>query len=404
MLSDVKVLEISAPTTMLAGQIFGDLGADVVTVEPPAGAAGRRLPPFVDDRPGLEQSLTWHALNRNKRGVTLDVASDDGRAILEEILPRFDVVIEDVSGGSALDGLTLPPDLIACQISAFSRTGPKARYLATDPVLMAAGGAPSLAGPLDRPPLFFPVPQAIFEAGAEAAVAALGGLIARDRLGGGQIVELQARIATMPAALARLVSAQPGQKGSHRVETPPVGKMPVVPWIYACSDGYASVTVSFAPAFVAMTERITEWLVSEGALAEKIASADLMKLAHRAARGEDCAAPIQRLLDALIATCATKTKQEISDIASAYRFIAAPAMTMADIAAFDHYKARGLFATQHVNGRPVEAPARFAQYSDFQIEIARPAPALSQHTVEILTQQAGLSLEEIKALFAQGIV
>ena len=77
---------------------------------------------------------------------------------------------------------------------------------------------------------------------------------------------------------------------------------------------------------------------------------------------------------------------------------------MADIAAFDHYKARGLFATQHVNGRPVEAPARFAQYSDFQIEIARPAPALSQHTVEILTQQAGLSLEEIKALFAQGIV
>ncbi len=74
MLDDVRVLEVSAPETMLAGRILADLGADVVVVEPPAGSPGRRLAPFLDDKPGIERSLTWHALNYNKRGITLDLS------------------------------------------------------------------------------------------------------------------------------------------------------------------------------------------------------------------------------------------------------------------------------------------------------------------------------------------
>ena len=79
MLHDVRVIELSSPGTMLAGRILADLGADVIVVEPPAGAAGRRLAPFQSDTPGMERSLTWHALNRNKRAITLDLASPDGR-------------------------------------------------------------------------------------------------------------------------------------------------------------------------------------------------------------------------------------------------------------------------------------------------------------------------------------
>ena len=75
MLDDVRVLEISAPETMQAGRILAALGADVVVVEPLAGSAGRRMAPFLDEIPGLERSLTWHALNRNKRGITLDLHS-----------------------------------------------------------------------------------------------------------------------------------------------------------------------------------------------------------------------------------------------------------------------------------------------------------------------------------------
>src|SRR5713101_3390586 len=105
MLHDVRVLEISAPETMLAGRILADLGADVVTIEPPAGAPGRRIEPFLDDVPGLERSLTWHAMNRNKRGITLNLNSPDGRALLATLARNFDAILEtaESGGGAPLD-------------------------------------------------------------------------------------------------------------------------------------------------------------------------------------------------------------------------------------------------------------------------------------------------------------
>ncbi|MFX9058285.1 CoA transferase, partial [Acinetobacter baumannii] len=77
---------------MLAGQILGDLGAEVVTIEPPAGGAGRRIEPFLDGVPGLERSMTWLGLNRNKKAVTLDLDSHDGREIFRSLAERADIV------------------------------------------------------------------------------------------------------------------------------------------------------------------------------------------------------------------------------------------------------------------------------------------------------------------------
>src|ERR1700691_6499291 len=172
MLDDVRVLEVSAPETMLAGRILADLGADVVVVEPAAGSPGRRLAPFLDDKPGLERSLTWQALNYNKRGITLELSTPDGKALMRDLATKFDVVIEtaDEGGRSVLDTIELLPRVIRCTIAPFSRTGPKSGYAATDFTVMAASGAPAMTGDLDRPPLFFPVPQAMMEAGADAAI------------------------------------------------------------------------------------------------------------------------------------------------------------------------------------------------------------------------------------------
>lgn len=404
MLADIRVLELSAPPTMLAGQILGDLGADVITLEPPAGAAGRRLAPYIDGRPGLERSLTWHALNRNKRGITLDAKTPDGRAILAELIQRVDIVIEAVQGADSLMALDRPAKLIVCDVTAFSRAGPKAAYHATDPVLVAAGGSPAMAGPPGRAPIFFPAPQAIMEAGAEAAVASLAALAARDRDGQGQRVELQARIATMPATLGRLVSARSGGPHGRRMEPPRLGAMPAIPGIYECRDGHAVVTVVFSPAFVGLTQRIAEWLVEEGFLPADIAALDFMATARAVMAGEAPAAPIERFIDALIAGCKARTKAEITEASKRHRFMAAPVMTMADIASFEHYRERGLFAPQDVGGRTVDAPARFAQFSNYEIAVRRPAPALSEHTLEVLTELAGLSSTEVQALFAQGVV
>ena len=114
---------------------------------------------------------------------------------MRDLATKFDVVIEAAGARrtSPLDSIEFAPRTIRCTIAPFVRTGPKSEYAATDFTVMAASGAPAMTGDLDRPPLFFPVPQAMMEAGADAAIAALAGLIARDRDGaraaGGSIGE-----------------------------------------------------------------------------------------------------------------------------------------------------------------------------------------------------------------------
>src|SRR6516165_12314335 len=106
MLDDIRVLEISSPETMLAGSNLAALGADVIVIEPPSGAAGRRLEPFLDDLPGIERSLTWHALNRNKRALTLDLESIDGEQLFARLADKFDVAIDSLDsrvGAAPLD-------------------------------------------------------------------------------------------------------------------------------------------------------------------------------------------------------------------------------------------------------------------------------------------------------------
>src|SRR5579863_8257687 len=125
MLNDIRVLEISAPETMQAGCVLAALGADVVVVEPLDGSAGRRMEPFLDEIPGLERSLTWHALNRNKRAITLDMHSADSRVLLAGLLAKFDVAFDSATNGVApLDHLAIPETLVRIRIAPFGNRGP----------------------------------------------------------------------------------------------------------------------------------------------------------------------------------------------------------------------------------------------------------------------------------------
>ena len=82
MLSPYTVLDLTDERGELAGMLLGDMGADVIKVEPPNGSTSRRMPPFLDDAPEPERSLQFFAFNRNKRSITLDLASQMGRSAL----------------------------------------------------------------------------------------------------------------------------------------------------------------------------------------------------------------------------------------------------------------------------------------------------------------------------------
>ena len=82
MLSPYRVLDLTNERGLLCGQILGDLGADVIKVEPPGGSSARRIGPFFQDQPDPNRSLYWWSYNRNKRSITLDVTRGEGREIL----------------------------------------------------------------------------------------------------------------------------------------------------------------------------------------------------------------------------------------------------------------------------------------------------------------------------------
>jgi benzylsuccinate CoA-transferase BbsE subunit len=402
MLKNIRVVEISAPETMLGGQILGDLGADVVVIEPPSGAAGRRIEPFLDGVPGLDRSLTWHALNRNKRGITLDLESLDGRRILGALTAKADIVLE-AGYESSLEtpGVDIAKEVIRCRITPFSRGGPKSTYCATDLIYMAASGAPSLAGDADRPPLFFPVPQAMMEAGAEAAVAALAGLAARDRTGVSQTVELSVRVAALLSSLSRAVTGRSGDALGKRGED---GAR--VPNMYECADGFMLISISMNASLIHLTKGIADWVADEGLFPRELANISWPSFERLTSSGEIPAGTMSDLVIAIKQACVSKTKAQLMAVAHERGFMAAPVATMKDIHWSEQFSGRGLFQESELagDGRSVRVPLRFAQFSDFSIELRRPAPLLSQHSHEVLSEDVGLSSTEIQALFVHGVI
>ena len=409
MLHDLRVLEVSAPSTMLAGSILADLGADVVVVEPPSGAPGRRLEPFLDGIPGLERSLTWNALNRNKRAITLDLSDPDGRDLFTHLAGKFDIILEAAQARTPapLEGIELSNRTIRCVVSGFAHSGPKSDYADSDLLVMASTGTPAMTGDPDRPPLFHSVPQSIMEGGAETALAALACVIARDRDGQGQQAHTSARIAAMMSALSVPLAIGSGNPELTRKGAAGLAPDARIPSSYKCADGYMIVTVAaFGPSFGPMTQRLAKWAADEGHLSREIAEVNW--ITYPADVRNRIASPTQlhELIRGVSSLCLGKTKAELSAAARRLGLLVAPLMDMKDIAESEQYRGRGLFTPVQIgcDGREIEAPARFAQFSNFQIQTHLPAPTLSQHTAEILIDEAGISSTELQALFVHGII
>src|SRR6266850_6988410 len=94
LLSPYRVLDLTSELGFLAGKIFGDLGAQVMKVEPPSGDSSRRRPPFLKNGTSSPESLYWEAYNSNKRGITLDLSQHKGRDLFLRLAKTRDFVIE----------------------------------------------------------------------------------------------------------------------------------------------------------------------------------------------------------------------------------------------------------------------------------------------------------------------
>ena len=194
-LDGIRILDLSR---VLAGpwatQLLGDFGADVVKIERPGCGDDTRQwgPPWL----GTE-SAYFLATNRNKRSVTVDLASEDGKAVLRALADEADVLVENFRVGT-LQRLGLDPEalmernpgLIVCSISAFGQSGSRAQEPGYDAMIQASAGLMSITGPEDGGPQKVGVAVADIMAGMYAANAILAALHARERSGKGQRIDV----------------------------------------------------------------------------------------------------------------------------------------------------------------------------------------------------------------------
>jgi len=152
-LTGVRVLELADETGQFCGKLLGDLGADVVKIEPPGGEPCRRIGPFLDDVPHPERSLSFWYYNTSKRGITLDIGTADGCDLFRRLAPTADVILETFRPGylASLDSdytalSQQNPGLILCSLTPFGQTGPWRDYLSSDLLHMAAGGEMASSG------------------------------------------------------------------------------------------------------------------------------------------------------------------------------------------------------------------------------------------------------------------
>ncbi|AOJ37704.1 CoA-transferase [Burkholderia lata] len=205
-LSHIRVLDL---TRVLAGpwcaQTLADFGADVIKVERPGAGDDTRHwgPPYLKDPDGADtaEAAYYLAANRNKRSVTVDIATPEGQQIVRELAAQSDVVLENYKVGQLkkygldYDSLrAVKPDLVYCSVTGFGQTGPYAHRAGYDFIIQGIGGFMSITGERDGEPGGGPqkagVAIADLATGLYSTIAVLAALAHRDRTGEGQYIDM----------------------------------------------------------------------------------------------------------------------------------------------------------------------------------------------------------------------
>ena len=401
MLSPYTVLDLTDEKGELASMVLGDLGADVIKVEPASGSPSRAMGPFLDDAPEMERSLQYFAFNRNKRGISLDLEAEAGRKTLFSLVGKADFIVESARPGEmAGRGLGFEAmrqansRIVYVAITPFGQDGPHADFPASDLTLAAMGGPMSLQGHPDRPPVRLSLPQAWLHASVEAAVGALTAHALMLRTGQAQFVDVSAQTAMtwtmLQGMVAHAVQGRDFNRGGSIVQLGTIN----VQLVHECADGHVVVF----PIGGALAKMV-EWWVRDGIVPEDWMTAEDWPMYHvKLLQQQPVAHTIEEVLDAVGAYVRDKTKNQLLEQGIADGVSIAPVNNMEDLTRFRHLQERGFWLTAPLpNGQVAQVPGIFANLSETPMKVRRWAPRLGEHTGEVLGDLLGMSTSQIAA-------
>jgi formyl-CoA transferase len=389
-LSGIRVVDA---TQVMAGpfctMLLGDLGADVVKVEPPEGDSTRTMA----GSEGTESPGFW-SINRNKRGIVLNLKDPAAQEVFRSLAARADILVENYRPG-AMDALglgyrelkPLNPGLVYASISGFGGTGPYAGRGGFDLVAQGMSGIMSVTGEPGRPPVKCGVPLTDLAAGLLALQAILAAHIHKLRSGEGQHVDtslLEAGIALSIWESAQYFSGGgvPEPMGSaHRMFGPYQA--------IRCADGYINLGAANPKTWVRFAQAI-----GRPDLVEKPAYA----------RAEDRVRNRHDLAREIEAVTGSRPREHWLKLCEEAGVPCGPILDYEEVFADAHVRARGMVQEmEHPAAGRIRVVGPAVKLSETPARLGRPSPRLGEHTEEVL-REVGYDEERIRALAASGAI
>lgn len=389
-LSGIRVLDCSiAMAGPFAAQRMGDMGADVIKVEPTTGEWQRHV--AAGGARGNQINVSFLSLNRNKRSLAVDLKAAEGKALLLEMVKTADVFLQNYRPGVAarlgVDYETLSkinPRLIYVSMSGYGEDGPYRNYPGQDLLLQAMSGAMMSSGSADQPPS--PAGQYLVDAitAYTAFEGALAALFHRERTGEGQLVQINMLDAITTIQMQEMSVFTVGGKPQTRSAEPHAHSYIRAPYgVFATSDGYVSIAMAS--------------LKTLGRLIEEPFFADLDDETDSWTHRDEIYACVRRRL-------VHRTSEEWLTLFRENDIWCGPVYGYADVVEDPQIKHNGTFVEyDHPTEGRVKTPGFPIKFSKTPSVIERGAPLVGEHTREILSE-TGCDPSEIEALIASGVV
>ncbi len=412
LLSPFRVLDLTDELGFLCGKILGDMGADVIKIEPPGGDSARRLGPFFHNEADPEKSLYWFGFNNNKRGITLDLRLPAGRKLFTALAGKADFVIESFMPGY-LDSLNIGysalgkthPGLIWTSITPFGQSGPYSKFKASDIEIMALSGCMSLTGDPDRPPLRVTFPQSYAWTGSYAAMGALTAHYYRGVSGRGQQVDVSAQACLLWAFshahtfwdLNRHLEKRAGSFMTGRSIT---GARMRVFW--PCKDGYLNFIIYGGEAGRRTNQALVEWMDSKGMAPDFLKQKEWRTFDIASVKQEE----IDRMEEPIAEFFTGVTKAEFFREVVQRQMLGYPVASVKEIFEDPQHEARKFWQkVEHPELKSeIDYPGAFAKFSEGACGIWRCAPLIGEHNEEIYGQELGIPSARLAELKKQGVI
>ncbi|MFC1919352.1 CaiB/BaiF CoA transferase family protein [Chloroflexota bacterium] len=408
LLGPYRVLDLTDEKGSFCGLLMATLGADMIKVEKPGGDDARDIGPFYHDIPDPERSLSWFALNRDKRGITLDVESPQGQNIFRELVKSADFVIESFPPGY-MENLGIGysnlsqvnPRIIVMSITPFGQTGEYKDYKGSDIVCAAMGGLVYMLGDEDRPPVRISVEQSYYQAGVQATAAMLMAHHYRENTGEGQWIDVSIQECMLWTTSRPSVEWYTNgrifrREGSHQKRMGRAFRM-----LFPCKDGFVACRIGSGLMAGRMHKKLIRVMNDEG-LAEEFRDVDWESL--------DIYQIPQELIDgceeAMITYFMRHTKDELHNEALKHGFVLCPVGTMKDMSEYPQLASRDYWVEiRHPElDAKVTYPGSFFKSNETSGIIRNPAPLPGEHNEQIYTTEMGINQAELRALREQGII